>query len=43
MWPDFVDGPRKGLLSRRDSMKVARYEVPGSHDKQVPCRRERYD
>jgi hypothetical protein len=24
-------------------MKVARYEVPGSHKKQVPSRRERYD
>src|SRR5580700_11115751 len=24
-------------------MKVARYEVPGSHEKQVPSRRERYD
>jgi hypothetical protein len=24
-------------------MKVARYEVPGSRDKQVPSRRERYD
>jgi hypothetical protein len=24
-------------------MKVARYEVPGSHEKEVPSRRERYD
>src|SRR5258708_33115053 len=27
-------------LSRRDYMKVARYEVPGSHEKQVPSRRD---
>jgi hypothetical protein len=31
------------LQERRDVMKVARYEVPGCQDKQVPSRRERYD
>ena len=38
MWTD-----GKEALSRRDVMKVARYEVPGSQDKPCPSRREQYD